>query len=123
MNDANKTWWSATATFKATHPERPRRRNLWERTTFLVWAAGHEEAEAAALALARDKQHEYQGATGELVRWVLGELKEVKELADQELRPGAEVQWEFFERVDNLPADKPERERACCGITTDGRPL
>ena len=100
MDDVSKTWWSATATFKATHPQKPRRKHLWERTTFLVSAAGHEEAEAAALSLARGKEHEYQGATGELVRWVLGELEQVKELADQELKPGAEVYWEFFQKVD-----------------------
>lgn len=99
-----KKWWSVTATYKALHLEKPRRRNLWERTTFLIRAAGEAEARAVAQEVAKSKEHDYPVKPGDTVRWTLCEVEDVKELIDQKVQTGMEVNWRFFYRTDKQAA-------------------
>jgi transcriptional antiterminator Rof (Rho-off) len=92
-------WYWVSATFKAVHSGRPRRRHLWERTVFLLQVEGDTDIHAAARDLALAKEHEYLNPAGETVRWVLQEIERIESLHD-DLGPGAEVFWQFFERVD-----------------------
>lgn len=96
-----KKWWSVTATYKSVHPEQlTRRRNLWERTTFLIRADGETEAQAVARDVAKGKEHGYTVASGDTVQWTLGEIEDVQELIDEKVQQGMEVRWQFFERID-----------------------
>jgi hypothetical protein len=100
MKGVAKNWYSVTANYKAVHLDRPRRRNLWEQTIFLVTAATEEQAQQAGYEVAKSKEHQYLSVSGGKVSWQLIEVVDVKELIDHELKQGMEVGWRFFERVD-----------------------
>jgi len=93
-------WFWAAALFKAVHPDRPRKRHLWERTVFLVRAVDETKARERAREVALEKEHEYVAGGGERLRWTFQELEAVNSLHDAELGEGTEVYWQFFERVD-----------------------
>jgi hypothetical protein len=100
MINSDEPWFWAAALFKAVHPKRPRKRHLWERTVFLVRAPDEAAARERARDVALRKEHEYITATGDQLRWTFQEVEEVQSLHDAELGEGAEVYWQFFERVD-----------------------
>lgn len=93
-------WYSATVLFKAVHPGAVRRRHLWERNTFLLRASEDCSIAEKAERIAREMEHEYESAGGQLVRWEFQSVEKIQELFDAELDDGTEVCWEFFERVD-----------------------
>ena len=103
MKSLSKTWYSVTANYKAVHLDKPRRRNLWEQTIFLVMAATEEEAQQVGYDVAKSKEHQYLSVSGGQVLWQLIEVVDVKEIIDQELKQGMEVGWRFFEKVDKAP--------------------
>jgi len=105
MKSPSNNWYSVTANYKAVHLDKPRRRNLWEQTIFLVVAASEEEAQQIGHKIAKSKENQYLSVSGGQVLWQLVEVIDVKELIDQELKQGMEVGWRFFERVDK-PATK-----------------
>lgn len=93
-------WYSATVLLKSVYPGEPRKRHLWERTTFLLRASEDCSLEEKAERLARAMEHEYENPYGQLVRWEFQSIERIQELFDAELTDGSEVVWEFFERVD-----------------------
>jgi len=95
-------WWSVTANYKAVHPDEKRRRHLWERIVFLAQAADEESARKLGASIAKSKEHSYKSGNGDYVKWQFIELLDVKELFDQQITSGTEVDWKFFERVDML---------------------
>jgi hypothetical protein len=100
-------WYWVSATYKAVHLGVPRKRHLWERTVFLIRASSDAEAADVARQVAREKEHEYLAAGGDMVRWVLQEVEEIHELFESDIQQGTEVYWEFFERVDKAPDGGP----------------
>lgn len=100
MKKKAKTWHAVTANYKSIHLNKPRRRNLWEQITFLIQADGLEEAKVIGQEVAKSKEHAYQTVSGDQLTWILIEVVEVKELIDQEIKQGIEVDWHFFERLD-----------------------
>jgi hypothetical protein len=103
---SEQSWYFVKATYKAVHLGRPRRRHLWERVIFLIRApqadglTPHGMALLRAEEVAREKEHEYEAAGGDTVRWVFQQIEEVKQLIDDEFVDGVEVYWQFFTRVD-----------------------
>lgn len=93
-------WYSAVALFKAVHIGKARKRNLWERTVFLLRAPNAEEAVAVADRMAREQECEYVAAGGDTVHWTYQKLEGVLELLDDEMKAGTEVYWQLFERSD-----------------------
>jgi Domain of unknown function (DUF4288) len=108
MKSLTKTWYSVTANYKAVHLEKPRRRNLWEQTIFLIIAASDEEAQQPGYEVAKSKEHQYLSVSGGQVLWHLIEVVHVKALIDQELKQGMEVGWRFFEKVDKATTKSGE---------------
>jgi hypothetical protein len=98
--NTEEEWFWVAALFKSVHPERPRKRHLWERTVFLVRAPDEAAAQVRAREVALGKEHEYVTAAGERLRWTFQEVEAVQSLHDAELGEGTEVYWQFFERVD-----------------------
>lgn len=97
-------WWWVSALYKCVHINKPRRRHLWERTVFLIRASDAQEAERVAWEVGRGKEHEYQVAGGETVRWALHSIEQCMDLFDAEIGQGTEVYWALFERVDKEPS-------------------
>jgi hypothetical protein len=97
---SEQQWFWAAALFKAVHPDRPRKRHLWERTVFLVRATNETDARERARVVALRKEHEYVTAMDNRLRWTFQEVEEVQSLFDTEVGEGTEVYWQFFERVD-----------------------
>ncbi len=104
--DAGEWYW-VSALFKAVHVGKARKRHLWERMVFLVQATTEERAHQVAERVARKKQHEYLGGTGDLIRWTFEEIEEMQPLLDEEFVNGTEVYWTFFERLDGAKRQKP----------------
>jgi hypothetical protein len=106
----NQNWYWVSALYKAVHLGTSRKRHLWERTVFLIRAAGEADAACIAKEQARAKEQEYVAAGGDTIRWVFQEVEQIHELFDREMGQGTEVYWEFFERVDGS-AHVPRRSR------------
>lgn len=100
MKTRLEKWWAATATFKAVHVGKKRRRHLWEKTTFLVRAATEDDARAKSLVIAKSKEYTYEAVVGDAIAWQFDEVVGLQELFDQELREGTEVAWSFYKRMD-----------------------
>ena len=100
MNEERCRWYWVSATYKAVHGGVSRRRHLWERTVFLIRAADDTEAATTAENVARQKEHEYEAAGGDTVRWTFQEIEAIQPLFDERVGEGTEVYWELFERVD-----------------------
>jgi hypothetical protein len=103
-------WYWVKAAYKAVRLGAPRRRHLWETTVFLIQAAeGSDERDPVLLRekaerIARSKECEYLAAGGDTVRWTFQGIEDIQCLVDVATEDGAEVYWEFFERVDRKPA-------------------
>lgn len=100
MKSSAKTWFAVTANYKAVHLEKVRRRHLWEQLVFLVQAKNEDEAQIIGYSVAKSKEHQYKAIKGDQILWQFTEIIDIKELIDQELKQGMEVNWRFFERVD-----------------------
>lgn len=106
MSNSEDQWFWAAVLFKAVHPDRPRKRHLWERKVFLVRATDEASARERAREVALGKEHEYVTATGDRLRWTFHAVEEIQALVQDQLAEGTEVYWQFFERVDR---SAPER--------------
>lgn len=69
---------------------------LHEESFVLLRADSAESARAAAEAHARDAEHEYRNADGELVRWRLADIVDVAAVRDEVLGHGSEVYSRHF---------------------------
>ncbi|MHB1001538.1 MAG: DUF4288 domain-containing protein [Armatimonadota bacterium] len=97
---AGGQWYGFAAKYKSVHVGKPRKRHLWERTFFVIFASDDEHAELVAEKVAKEKEDEYLNMHNETVHWTLMEIEEVKPLFDESISNGTEVYWEFFERFD-----------------------
>jgi hypothetical protein len=109
----DQDWYWVAATYKAVHVGVPRKRHLWERTVFLLRAPADcdrvflwEKAERVA----RTKEREYVGGTGDTIRWTFQEIEAIHSLFDRDLDDGTEVYWELFHRVDKKPAGEGDSQ-------------
>src|SRR5262249_50803022 len=98
-DDPAREWYWVAALYKAVHVGVPRKRHLWERTVFLVQATSDAEAAQTAERVAREKEHEYVAAAGDLIRWTFQYIEDIQSLLDEAFEEGTEVYWTCFERV------------------------
>lgn len=104
--DDDMLWFYVAADYKAVHVGTKRKRHLWERKVF-VFRTTADKAESKALEIAKENEHEYISATGDLVRWTFMGIESTSELFDKEITDGTEVYWDWFVRV-----DRPTQEAA-----------
>ena len=102
QSETETAWYWAAALFKSVHVGKPRRRHLWQRSVFLVRAGTAPKAAQRAEALAVGMEHEYKGGTGDFIRWQFQSIEAIHPLDGEEVGEGAEVYWQFYEKVDPL---------------------
>ena len=111
--DDDMLWFYVAADYKAVHVGTKRKRHLWERRVF-VFRTTADKAESKALEIAKENEHEYISATGDLVRWTFMGIESTSELFDKGITNGTEVYWDWFVRVDRSTketATKPKTSR------------
>lgn len=111
--DDDLLWFYVAADYKAVHVGTKRKRHLWQRKVF-VFRTTADNAESKALEIARENEHEYISATGDLVRWTFMGIESTSELFDKVITDGTEVYWDWFVRVDKptqKSATKPKANR------------
>lgn len=99
-------WFYVAADYKAVHVGTNRKRHLWARRVF-VFRTTTDRAESKALEIAKENEHEYISATGDLVRWTFMGIESTSELLDKGITDGTEVYWDWFVHV-----DRPKKETA-----------
>lgn len=104
MTDPLK-WFVAEALYQANvHAEPTDGRRLTEDLLFLVQASDHQSAVCKAETIARRKEHGYENARGEAVKWTFVRLVELNEMIEQQFEEGVELKSTIKDlRVNGAP--------------------
>jgi hypothetical protein len=74
--------------------------HLWERRVF-VFRAKRGQERRDAHALAKQHEHKFKNAEGDMVYWRFKGIESYAELFDKRIVSGTEVYWTFFRRRAN----------------------
>jgi hypothetical protein len=90
-------WFAASLLFKSRHPDDPRSEFLWQESIVLVHASNEDEARREAERIAKEAEHEYVAAAGNLVRWTFERIESIHSILSETLENGTEVFARFLQ--------------------------
>jgi hypothetical protein len=92
--------FSVSVLFSSSTPEQPPADCLWEEQLLLIVADSEEEAALRAESVARESEHEFETASGEMLSWKFAAVERTLLIAEElaELRDGFQLFWRFLRK-------------------------
>ena len=89
-------WFAVNLLFESVHTPPTKEPSLWEERVMLIRAENAAEAGQKSEMLGREEEHEYESATGDLVRWTFRRIERVYPIEAETLADGTELFSRFL---------------------------